>query len=123
VEPPALPAGISINPETLNLKSNGKWITVYVTPPQNYTAGDIDLATVALSVETTKTLNSLPEEVLVYHAGPSEVTATSTGTQLMVKFDRTTVSSLLSPGEASLAVSGKFRDGRSFLGTDSVRVR
>jgi len=123
-QPPLpLAAAISINPETLNLKSNGKWITVYVTPPQGYTAADIDLASVALSMETAMTRNGSIEEQLVYRAGPSEVIASSTGTQLMVKFDRSTVSGLVSPGEAVLAVSGRLVDGHAFRGTDAIRVR
>lgn len=122
-EPPALPAGITINPDTLNLKSKGNWITVYITPPQGYSAEDIDPATIGLSLETTKTFNGKPEERLLYRAGPSEIIVGRSGPQLMVKFDRSTVSSLLSPGEASMDVFGKLKDNRTFRGTDSVRVR
>jgi len=45
---PSVQAGITIDPETLNLKSNGQWITAYVTLPEGYSVGDIDIATVEL---------------------------------------------------------------------------
>lgn len=122
VEPPALPAVIAINPDTLNRKSKGKWITVYITPPQGYTAAAIDIPTVTLTLETAKTFNGKPEEKLLYTAGPCEIVVDASGTQLMVKFDRSTVSGLLDAGEATLAVSGKFSDGRRFQGSDSIRV-
>jgi len=37
---------VDINPDTLNLKSNGQWITAYITLLEGYNVEDIDLATV-----------------------------------------------------------------------------
>ena len=41
-------ATVDIDPDTLNLKSKGKWITAYIELPSGYDVADIDVATVML---------------------------------------------------------------------------
>lgn len=41
-------ATVDIHPKTLNLKSNGKWITVYIELPEGYEVSDINVTTVQL---------------------------------------------------------------------------
>ncbi|MBU0999643.1 hypothetical protein KKG24_05095 [Patescibacteria group bacterium] len=46
--PKTLPARVDISPETLNLKSNGKWITTIIELPEPFNANDIDIPTIEL---------------------------------------------------------------------------
>ena len=41
-------AGVDTDPDTLNLKSNGKFVTVYIELPEGYNVEDIDLEIVRL---------------------------------------------------------------------------
>jgi len=47
-KPPAISATVDIKPDTLNLKSKGKWITCYIELPEGYNVSDIDVSTVML---------------------------------------------------------------------------
>ncbi len=46
--PEAVLATIDVDPDTLNLRSNGEWITAYITLPLGYGMTDIDSDTVKL---------------------------------------------------------------------------
>jgi hypothetical protein len=46
---PAIPATVDIDPDTLNLKSKGKWITCYIELPDGYSVEDIDIDSVTLT--------------------------------------------------------------------------
>lgn len=101
-------ATVDIDPNTLNLKSRGRWITCYIELPEGYDVLDIDVGTVTLSY------------------GEHKVTAEWGDVQdgvLMVKFDRSEVAGILSPGGAvELTVTGELTDGTSFEGSDTIRV-
>lgn len=99
---------VDIKPETLNLDSQGKWVTVYAEIETEYDEEDIDVSTVRL------------EGIL---ADWGKVN----GSRLIAKFDRTKVIEFLngySDGdEVELTVSGRFNDGVSFSGVDTIVVR
>ena len=77
-----IPATIDIDPDTLNVKSNGEWITAYIELPEGYDVNDIDVSTIYL-VDTILVDTSAPATVGDYDSdGISD---------LMVKFDRTAV--------------------------------
>ena len=101
-------ASADIKPDTLNLDSEGKWVTVYAEIETEYDEEDIDVSTVRL------------EGIL---ADWGKVN----GSRLIAKFDRTQVIEYLdgySDGdEVGLTVSGKFNDGVSFSGVDTIVVR
>ena len=65
-------ATVDIYPETLNLKSNGTWITAYIELPEGYNVSDINVTTVRLGTVPAAWGNV-------------------EGNKLMVKFDRQTV--------------------------------
>jgi len=89
-----------IHPETLNLKSNGRWVTCRITPPQGYAAEDIVIESVRLVVDG----ESVPTEW-----------GKVVGGVLKVKFSRSALKGLLSPGdEVEIVVVGELTDGASF---------
>lgn len=102
----AMNADVRVTPETLNLKSNGRWITAYIELSEH--THEIDLETVILRY------------------GDERVNADWGQLQgngvLMVKFNRQTVSQMLEPGEVCLTVEGNLSDGSYFVGWDTIRV-
>jgi hypothetical protein len=112
---PAVPPGVltvEIHPETLNLKSRGRWITCRIKPPAGYDVEDIDVGTVKLSYNG---------EDVEADWGNVE------GNVLMVKFDRSQVISLLQQAgvdgreQVELTIKAEV-NGESFEGTDTIRV-
>jgi len=111
--PAKISATLDIDPDTLNLKSNGQWITAYITLPDSHSVEDIVLETVYL--------DGIP-------AAWSEIQ----DDVYMAKFDRATVQASLTnePDYASapkfydmtLAITGTLVDGTPFEGSDMIRV-
>lgn len=104
-------ATIDINPDTLNLKSAGKWITCYIELPQGHNVGDIDVSTVKLNGQVLAAAQ--PTQIGDYDGdGVAD---------LMVKFDRSALG--LDVGDAvQMTVTGQLTGGGSFTGSDTIRV-
>ncbi|UCH89987.1 MAG: hypothetical protein JSV49_04925 [Thermoplasmata archaeon] len=103
----AVPASVSIGPKTLNLKSNGNWVTSTIKLPGEYDVNDIDLTTVVLQGANFEI---------------SAVSGQFGGNGITVKFDRSELISYLSPGDVELTVTGEFLSGGSFAGSDTIKV-
>jgi hypothetical protein len=111
--PEAAVATVDVAPDTLNLKSNGQWVTAYIALPPEYSVTDIDSDTVKM--------DGIP-------AAWSEIQ----DNVFMAKFDRKLVQDLLTGlpdynagtkfQDLALIVTGKFFDGQCFKGSDTVRV-
>ena len=118
---PVVPATVDIDPDTLNLKSRGQWITAYIQLLEGHNAEDIDAATILLNDSIQPVLDpkydfvTNPSEYLVDHDEDGIL-------ERMVKFDRAGVMALLGVGEATLTITGEV-NGTKFEGSDSVRVR
>ncbi len=102
---PSRSVALDIDPDTLNLKSRGRWITAYLTT-EGAPASDID-----------------PESLRLNGAlAPAWWDVQVDGT-LMVKFDRAAVESMVAPGESvAMWVTGQWRDGEPFEARDTIRV-
>ena len=110
-EAPTLSAEITANPETLNLKSEGKWITAYIELPEDYDASDIDISIVKLNGVIQAELH--PTGIGDYDEDGIP--------DLMVKFSRQDLIAILSVGEATLTITGEVCD-TPFEGSDIIRV-
>jgi len=106
---PSTWALIDIDPDTLNLKSKGKWITCYIQLSEGFNVADIDVNTVLLEHEIPAEWGDIQDGVL------------------MVKFDRATVIEYIrddlgvTEGEVTLTVTGRVA-GTLFVGTDTITV-
>jgi hypothetical protein len=105
----ALAATVDIDPDTLNLKSRGRWITAYIALPDGYDESDIDLDTVMLEETLEAAWGKVQDDVL------------------MVKFDRAAVIELIEdmgldlPTVVTLTVGGKV-GGEDFVSSDDIRA-
>lgn len=97
-------AEINILPGTLNLKSQGKLISCYISLPEGYDVGDIN-----------------PSSVLLEGGIEAESIQTN-GRVAMARFSRSEVQKILEVGEVEVTVKGVLADGTMFSGTDVIRV-
>lgn len=115
-------ATIDIDPNTLNLKSKGKWITCYIKLPSGYDVKDIDATTILLEDSLSPELDpkygfvKSESSYIMDHDGDGIL-------ERMVKFDRSDVEDMLSPGTYNMKVTGELIDGTKFAGySDEIRV-
>lgn len=106
IEYPPIPATLDIDPDTLNLRSQGKWITAYLSLPDGYDVADIDSQSLLLNGEVPAAWSWIDEELQV----------------LMVKFDLAAVAEILDIGEAQITVTGIVAGDTKFEGIDTVKV-
>lgn len=103
---------IDFDPDTLNLTSKGKFVTVYIELPPSYDVNDIDISSIHLNCE----VSALTEPIAVGDYDNDAVL------DLMVKFDRAALQQILTPGDAiEITLTGKVA-GIDFEGTDTIRV-
>lgn len=106
-------AVIDMKPDALNLRSNARWVTAYIELPKGYDVKNIDVSTILLN-------NIIPAEPHPIKIGDYDADGIP---DLMVKFDKSAVSSLIKPGEKAVTfmISGEV-NGVSFIGFDVVKV-
>ena len=113
---------IDFDPDTLNLTSNGKWVTVFIEMPEGYDVHDIDGSTVLLNDEVSAYLGKegwakadANDGNIMDHDGDGI-------SERMVKFEMESVKQILAVGdEVEITISGLV-DGIGFEGTISIRV-
>jgi hypothetical protein len=97
---------INLDPDTLNLKSKGNWITCYISLPAGYNVADIEPGSIMLEGQIAAEQKWFEQKNQI----------------LIVKFSRSTVKDILTVGDVELAVTGEFADGTVFAGVDTIRV-
>ena len=122
--PTKIAATVDVDPDTLNLKSKGEWLTGYVELPEGYDVNDIDTSTILLN--GTVSAEERPTGV-----GDEDNDGVP---DLMVKFDRANVKSYILANidvaalyqersmNITLTVTGNLNDGTLFEGTDTIRI-
>ncbi|WP_054698453.1 hypothetical protein, partial [Geotalea toluenoxydans] len=106
----SITAEIRFEPETLNQKSQGNWVTVEIELPDGYKAGEIDIASIRL--EGTVSAESKPYQIRKGKCNDS----------LMVKFSRSQVIAILPEGsQVPVHVTGRV-GAVQFEGIDVIRV-
>ena len=94
--PPFRSISLNIDPDTLNLKSKGRWITAYLSA-ENASVHDVDVSTILLQ-------DALAPERWDYQDGV-----------LMLKFNRQDFKDTAQVGESmQIKISGKWNDGTAF---------
>jgi len=118
-------ATIDFDPDKLNLKGKGKWVTCYIELPPEHSVEDINTSTVAITRIDGEKLDPL-----LYREGPTEIGDYDDdgGSDLMVKFDREKLVDILKSmgyGDGDvveLTVGGKLLNGKLFVGSDTVEI-
>jgi hypothetical protein len=95
--------GIDIKPETLNLKSKGKF-TAFIELPEGYDEEDVATSTVACE------------------GAPAVSAVMADNNKLIVKFNREDLVGVSTGDAVELTVTGEFIDGTPFIGSDTIRV-
>ncbi|MBZ9685957.1 discoidin domain-containing protein [Clostridium estertheticum] len=112
-------AKVDVNPNTLNLKSKGgeNSFTAYIELPEGYDVLLADFGSMMLSVN---------EKVIYAKASPLAFGDYDMDNvkDLMVKFDRAEIIAALGSvnGDISITISGKLSDGKTFEGSDTIKV-
>jgi len=123
---PYIIATIDVDPDTLNLRSEGQWITAYIQLPQGYNPADINATTILLNGTISPVLD--PKYGFVTNSSEYLVDHNNDGiSERMVKFDRATVESFIyNQGirydNVALTLTGNLLDGIPFEGTDKIFV-
>jgi hypothetical protein len=118
-------ATVDIDPDTLNLKSMGKWITAYIELPEGYNVSDIDIYSIRLNDTSSVSLLPNPPVPVPMEIGDYDSDGIP---DLMVKFNRTELTSHIyhvlgiTYGNVMLRISGNLTDGTPFEGSDTIRV-
>lgn len=107
---------IDFDPDVLNLKSEGNFVTVYIELPEGFDLNQIDISSIMLN-DLVPALTK-PTEIGDYDSDRI--------LDLMVKFERNKVQAILNPGEkVSITITGRvFHNGNylDFRGSDIIRV-
>ena len=112
-------AVVDLRPDTLNRKSAGKRMTAYIELPDGASIENIDTGTIAISAINDEIL-----EFPLFADGPIEIGDYDHDTipDLMVKFNRQALISLLDQGSVKLTLSAELLDGTAIEGWDTIRV-
>jgi len=125
--PSFIDATIDLDPDTLNLASNGRYVTCYIELPLEYSVDAIDGSVVALLAGDTSILACKLATCDKGSEGTESTTKDRDGDgfcEYMVKFDRAAVQTALAgrDGDTTLTVTGQLNGGPAFKGTDTIRV-
>ncbi|HUS72378.1 MAG TPA: hypothetical protein VMY06_04865 [Sedimentisphaerales bacterium] len=123
VPEPVIEALIDIDPDTLNKKSHGKWITVYITLPDGFDVGTIDTSSIAITSLIGETCDPQYAQEADLSFTPQVGDRDEDGIlDLTVKFDRQVLLANLCLDDVSITIEGELTTGELFSGSDSIRI-
>ncbi|MGQ9515596.1 MAG: M12 family metallo-peptidase, partial [Thermoproteota archaeon] len=122
-----IPATVDVDPDTLDLRRTGKWITTYIELPLHpelpeYNVAQIDISTIKLNDQIFAENNQKYGFVrdLNSRIGDYDLDGIL---DCMVKFNESLVQKILKPGDrVRIEISGSLFDGRPFFGVDFIKV-
>ncbi|MBN1622457.1 MAG: T9SS type A sorting domain-containing protein [Endomicrobiales bacterium] len=118
--PSPVSATIDIDPNVINLQSNGNFITAYIELSDGYDVNQIKIDTVKISKIESQEIT--PINALASPTAVGDYDSDS-DPDLMVKFDFPTLKPLLQAGEATIEIKGNLMDNTEFTGTDIVTIQ
>jgi hypothetical protein len=107
-----------IGPETINLKSNGRFVTAYLELPAGFDVAGIAIGSVLVTAVDGQAINPVPAEAHPTEIGDFDNDGTA---DLMVKFDRGSLQQALAPGSRTIRIEGNVA-GRLFIAEREVLV-
>jgi hypothetical protein len=119
----AIKANVVLDPNTLNLNSNGQWITCYIELEPEYDPNGIIGESVTLGDDVAACMTGDQGWATSEASSANVADFDNDGAaERMVKFDRSAVQALVQPPEATLTVKGNLRSGETFEGAAVIRV-
>ncbi|WP_156043111.1 rhamnogalacturonan lyase [Paenibacillus sp. UNC451MF] len=119
----ALPAEVKVQPNTLNVKSQGgkNSVTVDIGLPSAYDSSLIEVGTVQMSVYGSKPISAQEDKG---NKGDKDSNDKHGDKGITVKFDRQQLIEALKGqnGDVEVTITGTLRNGNSFNGTDTLKV-
>jgi len=119
---PTPPGNVDCDPDTLNLRSRGRWITCYLEPESGRSASEILAVSVRLDSWLAPVLEAQhgfafdPSGYLVDHDGDGIL-------ERLLKFDRWKLAGSLTPGGHTFLIDGRYSDGTAFaVLSETIRV-
>jgi large repetitive protein len=103
---------IDFDPNTLNQKSKGNWVTVYIELPAGYNVANINISSLRLN-------GTIPAVTWPYAIGDYDHDGIP---DLMVKFDRNAVINLLPNGDRVKVTVTETVGSTTFEGVDYIKV-
>ena len=116
---PQVSASVSLHPKTLKLTSNGNFVTGYISFLDSTPVQEINAPTVAIVEVDGIGITPIPTT----HWNLQDKDGDGVDDTLMVKFDRSLVAAVLTPGDRSLTVTGSKLSGPPFSGADTIRAK
>jgi hypothetical protein len=108
---------VDVDPDTLNLEMHGKWITVYIGPPDGYEVGDIDIGTVKLDGVLSPDRWDVQDDKLMMKFNAEDVIS-----RVWLKIYHMGTPMPQDNVTVELTVTGELNDGTSFEGSDEIQV-
>ncbi len=107
----ALAAAVDLDPNVINLASHAPWVNAYIEPSE-FAPTSIDISTLRLAGSVA----AAPKFAVVGDHNSNGIP------DLVVRFGRSALDPLLTPGMSSLELTGSLVTGESFAGTGVVQV-